>query len=313
MQRMKAIQYTKFGSPEVLLLKDLPIPKVKDDQVLVKIKSTSINPVDFKVRKGIAKPFSKVMLPVIPGGDFSGTVEEIGMGVNEFSVGQEVYGLTPAVRGGAYAEYAAIHKEHLWYKPEKLSFDESASIPLAGLTAFQSLYYAGKMQNGLNVFINGCTGGVGSFAVQIAKAYKCEVTGVCSSGNSEYASSLGVDYVIPYDTSDPLTHSKKYDIFLDASGNYSFKKIKHLLSKKGKYINLLPSALHFLDTFLNKKVETFWVKSNKKDLEILKDMADEGFLKPHLHRIYPLQETVKAHEYFENNSIQGKVVIKIQD
>ncbi|MGK7389687.1 MAG: NAD(P)-dependent alcohol dehydrogenase [Candidatus Cyclobacteriaceae bacterium M2_1C_046] len=308
---MDAIVYEKFGPPEVMVLRSSPLPKVKKDQVLIKVKATSVNPVDYKIRKGTGSPFTKVLLPIIPGGDFSGTIEAVGFNVKEFAVGDEVFGLTPAVRGGAYAEYVAVNKEHLWLKPKNLSFEEAAAIPLTGLTAYQALYNEGEIRSGMRVLINGCTGGVGSFAVQIAKAYDCDVTGICHSKNVEYARELGVDYILPYDERDPLKIKDQYHIFFDIAGKYSYNKIKHLLLKKGRYINLLPSASLFLNALTNKKVKTMWVKPIGKDLENLKAMAEKKLLKPYMDRIYPLQEAVKAHHYCENNSIRGKVVIKV--
>jgi NADPH:quinone reductase-like Zn-dependent oxidoreductase len=309
---MKAIVYEKFGSPEVLTIKDVPVPRPKDDQVLVKIKATSVNPVDYKVRQGILKPISRFKLPIIPGGDVAGVVEEVGFGVKKFQQGHEVFGLTPAVRGGAYAEYAAVNKNHLWFKPEKLSFEEASSIPLAGLTAFQGLYNKGRIYPKMQVFINGCTGGVGSFAVQIAKAYDCEVTGVCSENNINFATILGADHVIAYDSQDPLKAEGKFDIFYDINGNYSYSHIKHLLYNKGVFINTLPSASLFFNTiFNNKRVKFVWINSNRHDLANLRVMADKNLIRPHIDRIYPLQEAAKAHQYCQNESVRGKVVIKM--
>lgn len=308
---MEAIVYKKFGPPDVMILRSRPLPKVKKDQVLIRVKATSVNPVDYKIRKGTGAPFSKILLPLTPGGDFSGIVEAIGYNVKKFEVGQEVFGLTPAVRGGTYAEYVAVNHNHLWFKSENLSFEEAAAIPLTGLTAYQGLYKEGAIKPRMRVLINGCTGGVGSFAVQIAKAYECGVTGICSSKNAEYANELGVDYVVPYDEKNPLKIKNKFDIYFDIAGKYSYKKIKHLLLRQGRYVNLLPSASLYFNAVINKKVRTFWTNSNQNDLENLKVMAEKNLLKPHLDRIYPLQEAVKAHEYCENNSVKGKVVIKI--
>ena len=310
---MKAIVYQKFGPPEVLELKDVSLPKVKKDQVLIKVKATSVNPIDYKMRKGFAKPFSRLFLPKTPGGDFSGTVEEIGFHVKNFEVGQEVFGLTPAAKGGTYAEYAIINKEHLSNKPESLSFEEAASIPLAGLTAYQALYNQGKIKPQMRVFINGCTGGVGSYAVQIAKAYNCEVTGICSSKNVDFAKGLGVDYVVAYDKKNPLKVDNRFDIFFDVSGTYTYGKVKHLLYSTARYINLLPSPSLYFNALFKKEVKTFWVRSNRHDLENLAAMVDKNLLKPYLDRIYPLQEAVKAHTYCENNSVKGKVAITTAD
>lgn len=309
---MKAIVYEKFGPPDVLRLQDIPVPRPEDDQVLVKIKATSVNPVDYKIRKGILKPISRFKLPIVPGGDFAGVVEEVGFGVKKFQQGHEVFGLTPAVKGGASAEYAVVHKNHLWFKPENLSFEEASSIPLAGLTAFQSLYHKGKIYPKMQIFVNGCTGGVGSFAVQIAKAYNCQVTGTCSENNKSFATILGADDVISYDREDPLKTNRKFDVFYDVSGTYRYRQVQHLLYYEGVYINTLPSASLFWDRVFNSKnVKFIWTNSNRHDLANLKALADKNLIKPHIDKVYPLEEASAAHLYCENESIRGKVVIKV--
>ena len=309
---MKAIVYDRFGPPEVLQLKEVPVPRPESDQVLVRMKATAVNPVDYKFRQGILKPVTRFKLPVIPGGDIAGIVEEAGSAVKKFRKGNEVFGLTPATRGGAYAEYAVVREDHLWYKPENLCFEEAAAIPLAGLTALQGLHNKGRLSPWMKVFINGCTGGVGSFAVQMAKAYGCEVTGVCAESNMDFAAILGADHVIAYDRDNPLNVKGKFDVFYDVNGNLSYPKVKHLLSEKGIYINTLPSISLFFNRILHKKrVKHLWTDSNHYDLANLKAMAEKNLIRPDLDKIYPLEEAVKAHQYCQYESVRGKVVLKI--
>lgn len=310
---MKVIIYKKFGSPEVLQYEDIEVPRPKDDQVLVKLKATSVNPVDYKMRRGIMKPLMKFKLPIVPGSDISGTVEEIGLNVTHLQTGHEVFGFISPVRGGAYAEYAVVNKQYLWHKPENISFEEAAAIPMAGLAAYQALYDKGGIYPGMRVFINGCTGGVGSFAVQIAKAYSCEITGVCSFNNIDFAKGLGVDKVVNYENKDPLKSRNKFDIILDTHGNLKYKEVDHLLYRDGTFINTLPSLSLLYNALIKERVEKIRVNSNRRDLAELKAMVEKNLIKPQIAKTFTLKDAALAHDFCEKGKVQGKVVLKIAD
>lgn len=308
---MRAITYSEFGSPEVLQLKDIDVPRPKDDEVLVKMKATSVNPIDWKFRQGMLKPVTKYRLPVIPGGDICGTVEEIGFDVQHLQVGDEIFGLTPAVGGGTYAEYATVKSQYVWYRPSNLTYSEAAAIPLAGLTAYQGLYWKGKVHSRMRIMINGCTGGVGSFAVQIAKSYDCEVTGVCHSKNVDFAEKLGVDHIIAYDKQDPLKTNNRFDIFYDVHGSYKYDHVKDKIYKDGKFVNTQPSFKGFFNSLTHKQAERIWVDPNRRDLENLKIMAEKRMIRPQIDSIYPLEKAAEAQEHAQHESVRGKVILEI--
>jgi NADPH:quinone reductase-like Zn-dependent oxidoreductase len=315
---MKAVVMKKYGPSDVLEIANLSRPQIKDNQVLVEVYASSVNPVDWKIRKGSLKLFMRKKLPCILGGDIAGRIAEVGENVQFFRVGDEVFGKIDLSKNGAYAEYVASSANHLALKPQKMNFEEAATLPLAGLTALQALRNLGKLKKGMNVLVNGCSGGVGSFAVQIAKAYDCRITGVCSDRNMPFAKDLGADVVIDYTTQDIVSLQEEYDIFFDVVGDKKFSKVEHLVKPGGVFVTTLPSfnilllgSIHNL--YRSKKLEQVFVQESRADLEFLADLVDGGLLKTHIDRSYDLIDVAKAHEYSETGRVVGKLSLIVAE
>lgn len=286
--------------------------------MLVEIYASSVNPVDWKIRKGLLKMFTGKNFPLILGGDISGRVAQVGKKVQFFRMGDEVYGKLNAFRGGAYAEFVAAHQNCIALKPQSLSFEQAATVPLAALTALQALRDRGKISKGSRVIINGCSGGVGSFALQIARSYGAQVTGVCSTRNMELALELGAHKVIDYTRDDILESSSRYDIFFDAVGNQYFSDVKKLLTPQGSYITTLPNMksiffIPLINLFRSKKNKNILVKDSRKDLELIADLIEKGTVRTLIDREFSLDKVKQAHEYSESGRVVGKILIKVKD
>jgi len=315
---MKAAVIRKYGKPEVFQIEDMPEPSPKPKQVKVKIIASSVNPVDWKVRSGAIAILTGWRFPKILGGDFAGKVVECDSSVNDIQIGDEVFGLSNAMSiAGAYAEYIICDADQLAIKP-KLNFLESASIPLAGSTAWQALYHMGRLEPGMRVLIIGATGGVGHFAVQIAKAANCYVTGVCHSRNAELAKQIGCDDVLTYDTTDIKKSKNKYDILFDAAAKYGYLSCQSLLTPKGTYVCTIPTPLlmvmhGFSFIFPWKKGRFVGVSSNRKDLDQLARLGNAGNLRPFIENTFPLEKIAEAHALSETEKVRGKIAIQISD
>lgn len=312
---MKAFVIRRYGSAEVLQYEDVEQPKIKPDQILVKIHASSVNPVDWKIRQGMLQLLTGYNFPMILGFDLAGEVVEVGSGVRRFQLGDAIYGST-ALPGGAYAEFAAIPENLAAPKPMNLSYEEAAVVPLAALTALQALRDQGNIQSGQTVLINGAAGGVGIFAVQIAKALGTKVTGVCSTKNLDLVKSLGADRVIDYKQQDFTQETGQYDIIFDAVGKRSPSDCKRVLKPNAVYITTLPSAESFvqsiLTTFLpGQKVKFILEKPNTKDLLYLKELIESGNIRVVIHRTYPLSELAAAHTESETERAVGKIAIAV--
>lgn len=313
---MKAIIIDKYGGPEVLQYKELPIPQINDDEILIRVHNSSVNPVDWKVRKGALRFLPGQKLPKVLGGDIAGIVEKIGKDIKEFSKGDQIYGLITAFKGGAYAEFAIAKSNQIVIKPTNLTFEEAGTIPLAALTAYQGLTRVGKIKEGEHVLINGCSGGVGHFAVQIAKTMGANVTGVCSTKNIELSRELGADNIIDYTKGNILKPSQKYDIFYDAVANQSYGKIKRHLNKNGRYISTLPTLRVILDQILgilsSKKASMSNVKVTPEDLRFLGELIKSNKLKVHIDKTYDLKDIQDAHRHSETGRVVGKLALSIK-
>lgn len=315
---MKAVVMKKYGMPDVLEIANISRPQINDNQVLVEVYASSVNPVDWKIRKGSLKLFIRKKLPCILGGDIAGRVVKVGENVQFFRVGDEVFGKIDIVKNGAYAEYVATSASHLALKPQKMNFIEAATLPLAGLTALQALRNMGKIRKGMSVLVNGCSGGVGSFALQLVKAYGCKATGVCSTRNIEFAKELGADRVIDYTKEDIHLQQEEYDIFFDVVGNQEYSKVKHILQGGGIFVTTLPSfnilllgSIH--NILSSKKMKKIFVQESKEDLELLADFVDAGQLKTYIDKTYDLSDVAKAHQYSETGRVVGKISLKITE
>lgn len=323
---MKAIIFTRYGSPDVLQLVEVEKPTPNENQVLVKVVAAAANPLDwhrmradpFLVRlgDGLFKPKNLKL-----GADLAGIVEAVGRNVTEFKPGDEVFG---AIGGGAFAEYACVHQKYLALKPANVSFAEAAATPVAGFTALQGLRDTGQIQTGQTVLVNGASGGVGSCAVQIAKAYGAKVTGVCSGRNLDLVRSIGADHVIDYMQEDFTRNGRQYDLIYDAVGNRSVAGYKRALTPLGTCViagfTTMPRLFEhlilgpLLSKSGGKKVGMMGTaKPNKADLLILKEMLEKGQIVPVIDRAYPLAETVEAIRYLETLRARGKVIITVAE
>jgi len=316
---MKAAVIRKYGKPEVFQIEDMPEPAPKPKQVKVEIIASSVNPVDWKIRSGALAVLTGWKFPRILGGDFSGKVVECGSEVNDIRVGDEVFGLSNAMSiGRAYAEFITCDADKLAIKPNKLNFLESAGIPLAGSTAYQALHHMCEIKPGMRVLIIGATGGVGHFAVQIAKAENCQVTGVCHSRNAELAKQIGCDEVLAYDKADITKSKDKYDILFDAAAKYGYLSCRSLLTSQGTYVCTIPTPLlmvmhGFSYIFPWKRGRFVGVNSNRKDLDQLARLANEDQLRPFIENIFPLEKIAEAHALSETEKARGKIAIRISD
>jgi len=317
---MKAIVYAKYGPPEdVLEFKEVEKPTPKDDEVLVKIYAASINYGDKALVRG--EPFLVrlmgygLLIPkhTIPGGDMAGQVEAVGRNVTQFQPGDEVFGDISEYGFGAYAEYVSVPEDALTLKPSNVTFEEAAAVPQAAAVALQGLRDKGQIQRGQKVLINGASGGVGTFAVQIAKAYDTEVTGVCSTRNLELVRSIGADHVIDYTREDFTQSEQRYDLILDIVANRSVSDYMQALTPKGCYIAVAfnPTSL-FLGSMISKsdgkKARSLSHKQNVDDLVFLRELIEAGKIKLVIDRRYPLGEVAEAMRYLEGYH-QGKVVV----
>lgn len=312
---MKAVITEAYGAEDVMQIQDVSVPDISENELLIKIDASSVNPIDWKVRRGDFKIITGKKPPLILGGDFAGVVEKTGAALNRYSVGDKVWGHKNASKGGAYAEYIAVKENNIDTKPESLTFEEAASFPLAGLTAYQALVHKAKVKASDHVLINGCTGGVGAIAVQIAKALRCTVTGVCSGKNVALARQLGCDHVIDYKQSEVLEAFVRFDVVLDAVGNIHFANAREIMGEQGRYVTTVPSAFGlYLGARLNfirsQKYFGFLVASSTDDLAALRKMADDGALKPMIENVYPISQVRKAHAQSMRGRVVGKIVLK---
>ena len=301
---MKAAVYTKDKSGKVLEMMDLERPVPKNNEVLIRVCAASVNPLDWRMKSQR------------PGVDVAGQVLAVGKKVTQFKPGEAVFGVCK----GAFAEYACTSEDRLVSKPESLSFDQAAAVPIAGLTALQGLRDKGHLQPGQNVLINGAAGGIGTFAVQIAKSFGANVTGVCSTKNVELVRSLGAERVIDYTRDDFTQDGQRYDLLLDNVGNRTLSAMRRVLSPNGKCVMAgAPKELWTVFTrlckafawspFLRQKFKFFIAKMNRDDLTTLCGLIRAGTLTPVIDRRYPLTESAAAIAYVEEGHAPAKVVI----
>ncbi|MEH2076917.1 MAG: NAD(P)-dependent alcohol dehydrogenase [Nostoc sp.] len=310
---MKAMVIRRYGATEVLQYEEVEQPKIEPTQLLVKVRASSVNPIDWKIRKGMLSLITGSKFPKILGFDVAGEVVEVGSQVRRFKPGDAIYGST-SFPGGGYAEFAAVSENVVALKPANLNYEEAATVPLAALTALQALRDQGNIQTGQTVLINGAAGGVGIFAVQIAKALGTVVTGVSSTKNLDLVKSLGADRVIDYTQQDFAEDTAQYDIIFDAVGKRSLSETKKVLKPNGVYITTVPSPQVFLESVLTallpgQKAKFLFEKPNAKDLLFLKELIEGGKIRAVIDRTYPLQELAAAHDYSETGRAVGKIAI----
>ncbi|HEY6621155.1 MAG TPA: NAD(P)-dependent alcohol dehydrogenase [Steroidobacteraceae bacterium] len=325
---MKAIVYRCYGGVEVLKLEQIAKPVPADGRVLVKVQAASVNPLDWHYMQGkpyVMRPMAGVGKPnsILMGADFAGTVESIGKNVTRFKIGDEVFG----DRDGAFGEYVSVAENGaMALKPNNITMEQAAAVPVAGITALQALRDKGKLQAGQKVLINGASGGVGTFAVQIAKTYGAEVTGVCSTRNVDMVKSIGADHVIDYTKEDFTQGSVRYDLIIDNVGNHTLSKLRHVLTPNGTLVSvggpsnnrwLGPLATsvdaYFVSPFVTQKLMFMLAQANQDDLNVLRQLIEAGKLAPVIDRRYKLAETAQAISYLERGHARGKVVIAVDE
>ena len=321
---MKAITYTEYGTPDVLRFTDVDVPEPNPNQVLVKVHAAAVNPLDWhlltgtpyflRLQEGVRRPKRSIL-----GADIAGVVEAVGSDVTDLQPGDEVFGEA----GGGFADYALAPADVLAPKPPSLSFHEAAAIPVAAFTALQGLRDHGELDAGQHVLINGASGGVGTFAVQIAKALGAEVTGVCSTANLGMVRSLGADHVIDYTQNDFARHAAAYDVMLDNVGNRSLSDCKRVLRNNGRYVmvggpkgnwfgpigRLLSAKVAFL--FGSREMRWFVAQPNREDLLFITELVEDGKLRPVIDRTFNLEDAAEAVRYLAKGHTKGKSVISV--
>ncbi len=319
---MKAIAYHNYGSPDVLRCEEIEKPTAGDDEVLIRVRAASVNPVDrlfrgrpylVRILTGLRKPKDTRL-----GRDVAGEVEAVGRNVTQFQAGDEVFG----VCNGAFAEYVCTSEKALVLKPAKVTFEQAASVPVAAFTALQGLRDKGQIQAGQKVLINGAAGGVGTFAVQIAKSFGADVTGVCSTRNLDMVRSIGADRVIDYTREDFTKGAPRYDLILDCVSNHSLVACRRVLNPNGicvivgahKLRILLTRALGalVLSRFVSQNFVIFIARRSKEDLTIMRELMEAGKVTPVIDRCYTLSEVPAAIRYLEEGHARGKVVITLE-
>ena len=322
---MRAIVYTEYGPPDVLQFTEVAKPTPKDDEVLIRIRAASVNALDWRLMRGgpyivrilfgLRKP--KIGRPGRPGRDVAGQIEAVGRNVTQFKPGDEVFGVCL----GAFAEYACAIEDKLALKPANISFEDAAAVPVAAISALQGLRDKGRIQRGQKVLVDGASGGVGTFAVQIAKSFGAEVTAVCSTRNVDRARSIGADHVIDYTREDFTKSGQRYDLILAANAYHSIFAYRRALSQDGIYVmagggwaQILQAVLlgPLLSLIGRKKMCLFMANINRKDLVVLKDLLEAGRVVPVIDRRYPLSEVAEALRYLEEGHARGKVVISME-
>ena len=315
---MKAVQISRYGGPEVLEYREVSKPAISDGQVLVKVRATSINPIDWKIRSGALKMFVRKDLPFVLGCDVAGEVAEVRPG-SKFKVGDAVFASLPGDTG-AYAEFVAIAEPLVARKPTKMTFEEAASVPATAETALQALRDMAKVAPGQNVLVNGASGGVGIFGVQIAKALGATVTGVCSTANVALVQSLGADRVIDYKTTDVFAPTgAPYDVVLDCVGNHDFGPFRAIMTERSTFVTTSPKSWPgmyarqtFLNPFTSKKAMLIILSHTPGSLQWISDQIEAGKIRTIVDRVWPMSEVAEAQKYSETGRARGKLVMTVQ-
>jgi NADPH:quinone reductase-like Zn-dependent oxidoreductase len=327
---MKAIVYRQYGPPDVLQLEEIAKPTAGDNEVLIKVRAAALNPYDWHFMRGLpylVRIIAGLRKPKVTrlGFDVAGEIEAVGKNVTQLKPGDAVFGACAGAHAGAFAEYAYVPESALATKPANVTFEQAAAVPLAAFTALQGLRDKGHIQPGHTVLVNGAAGGVGSFAVQIAKSFGAEVTGVCSTGNVEMVRSIGAKRVIDYTREDFTKSDQRYDLFLDTVGNHSLTACRRVLNpngilvmaggKSGRWkMGLLRGIrARVLSGLGSRKLVGIFTKGSKEDLIFLRGLLESGKVTPVIDRRYKLSEVPEAIRYLEEGHARGKVVITMAE
>lgn len=313
---MKAVVYDKRSSPDKLVYSDVDKPVQNDNEVLIRIHSVSLNAADYRSMTMGLIPKRKIF-----GADIAGRIEAVGKDISSLKPGDEVMGDLASYGFGGLAEYVTAPEKALIIKPGSVSFEQAAALPMAAMTALQSLRDIGNIKKEKKVLIVGCSGGVGTFAIQLAKYFEAEVTGVCSSGNIQQTISLGADYAIDYKKEDFTKSDKRYDIILGINGSYPLSAYKRILASNGTYVMVGGSLSQIFKSLLfgwvlsfgSKKMRSLSAKANRADLEMLAKLLEKGIISPVIDRRYPLDKAADAMNYLKQGHSTGKVVINIAE
>jgi NADPH:quinone reductase-like Zn-dependent oxidoreductase len=312
-KEMKAANYEQFDGPQGVKVSNLEVPELKEGEILVRIKAAGVNPVDTVITRGYYKDMMPHSFPLVPGWDFAGVIEERGHAARRFEVGDEVYAYArrPEVKWGTFAEYIVIPESYVARRPQNISMEAAAGIPLAGLTAYQALYQYGQLSEGQKLLILGASGGVGSFAIQLARQRGAEVIGVASSKNHEYMKSLGADHTIDYNDGDVGEAVKQLfpegvDLIFDCTSGETLKQSAKSLKKSGKLVSILNQGEEFKDI----DFQFVFVEPNSLQLEHFRELVEEEKVKVEVSSVYSLDEVVAALEQISSLHTTGKIVIK---
>jgi NADPH:quinone reductase-like Zn-dependent oxidoreductase len=313
MATMQAVRFHSYGSPQVLVLEEVPRPQAGVGEVLIQVHAAGVNPIDWKVRAGHVKEWLHHQLPLIPGWDVAGVIEAVGPEVTAFKIGDEVYGMLDFMRNGAYAEYVTAHIRDLARKPTSIDHVQAAAVPLAGLTAWQSLFEVGGLAPWHTVLIHAAAGGVGHFAVQFAKWKGARVIGTASANNESFLRELGADRVIDYHTTQFDEVVSEVDMVLDPIGGDTQDRSWKVLKKRGILVATLGISSPNAARQHSVRNEGVRVHPNTHQLTQIASLIDAGDLKPAVTTVLPLAEAARAHELSQTGHVRGKIVLKVRD
>ncbi|MBF4515874.1 NAD(P)-dependent alcohol dehydrogenase [Flavobacterium sp. ANB] len=314
---MKTIAYNKFGNTDVLQTLEQVKPALQSNQVLVRVKAFSINPMDWKIRKGEMKLMSGSKFPKNTGTDFAGIIDDIGSSVNGFKIGDEVFGVVKnMMKEGASSEYIAVPSSLVWKKPEKISFTQAASIPVAGTAAVTAIEKMGKINSQTMILVNGATGGFGMFLLQLLKQYNAKITAVTSTKGIAYTKKWGADKVIDYTKENVLLQKTAYDIVIDLSGKMGYKNAKQIMKPKSIFLNPTPQPIEiptslFKNLFTGKKHIVVLSNPNTAYTNVLLNAVSKD-LDIEVNKVFPFEQYKEAYQYAEKGGYTGKIVVEIQ-
>jgi NADPH:quinone reductase-like Zn-dependent oxidoreductase len=312
---VKAAEYDRYGPASVVRVREVPRPRPGRGQLLVRVRAAALNPKDVVVRSGRFRIVSGRRFPKRVGFDWAGEIAEVGAGVTGVEVGAAYYGMLDGYQGGACAEYLVVRPGDCAPKPSRLDFVRAAAVPLAASTALQALRDVAHVEAGMRVLLNGASGGVGVFAIQLARTMGAHVTAASSAANHELCRTLGADVTLDYRATDPLLGSEPYDVVFDVFGNRSFREARGALTRRGVYVKTVPKARDFLDvartTFTSPRARLVVVRPRARDLAFLAACVDQGRIAPVVDRTYPLDRLVEAEEHVATKHARGKVVVRL--
>ncbi len=313
---MRAAVYRRYGPAEVLTVDELPRPKPDPLEALVRVRAASVNPIDWKIRRGDLKILTRRQFPRVPGADLSGEIVEFGSAAVRFEIGDEVFAMVPPLEGGCFAEYRTVPLNLLARKPAGLSHSQAAAVPLTALTARRALALKPELGPASTVLINGASGGVGSFAVQLAARAGSMVVAVSSERNRDLVRDLGAGEVIDYTREPVLSRFDRYDLILDAVGSLRYRVARPCLAPGGLFVTLLPEPRKYLERIAavfsrSRRMRIIIVEPSREELERLSAQLERGELRPVVDTVYPLEQSAAAHQHSESGRTRGKIVVEI--